>query len=372
MVSRWLLPLPLAATALAIAVDLWLHAGQTVLGFGPAGGCDGVLASRWSRWLGVPVSGLAVGLYATVIVLLPLSSWQAWAWTPLRVSAVVIVGAALWMLGLQAFVLGQLCPSCLAIHLVGLATAAAILILGPRPWRMAWQGILLLGSIGVAAFVAGTSASPEPTAVVESRPFPLLDGRAAVDLNSLPFLGSLDARHVGVLLFDYTCPQCRFLHGLLGRCLRRYGEEQIAFALLPVPLESRCNPAVTVVEPRREGACDYARLALAVWQASPERFPEFDAFLAEGPKPPGVAAATTRAQELIGAARLSAILAARPGSEAARINAVLQQGLAAYEQSGGGPLPKLLFSGVVLTGQTNKIMELYDTLELHLGIEMRP
>jgi hypothetical protein len=128
---------------------------------------------------------------------------------------------------------------------------------------------------------------------------------------------------------SWSCLRCRrFLHGLLDRCLRRYGAEQIAFVLLPVPLESRCNPAITVVEPGREGACEYARLALAVWQAAPERFAEFDA--------------------------------------------VLRQGVAVYEEAGLGVLPKLLFSRVVIAGQPSNITELYEALEQHLGIEMSP
>jgi protein-disulfide isomerase len=174
------------------------------------------------------------------------------------------------------------------------------------------------------------------------------------------------------LLFDYTCPQCRFLHGLLPRCLRRYGAEQIAFVLLPVPLESRCNPAITVVEPGREGACEYARLALAVWQAAPERFAEFDAFLAEGANPPAVAVATKRARELIGSARLDALLAAGLSPEGSRVDAVLRQGVAVYEEAGLGVLPKLLFSRVVIAGQPSNITELYEALEQHLGIEMSP
>jgi len=360
--------LPFVAVALAIAAHLWLNAGRPVIGCGPDGGCDAVLGSRWSRWFGLPVSGLATLLYAATIVLVPLSSRWPWAWAALRAAAVVIVGAAAWMMGLQAIVLRQFCPWCVAIHGVGMIAAALILVLGPRPWRPGWRPIFLAGAAGVAAVIGGTASSPSPPPLIEPRPLSILQGRVELDLAALPFMGTLDARHVGVLLYDYTCPQCRFLHGLLGRCLLRYGEEQLSFTLVPVPLDSRCNPSVSSTYVAREGACEYARLALAVWLAQPERFEEFDRFLTEKSSPPSQEDAAARAGEIVGAASLTKLLAGGPGNGPSRVDALLARGTKLYEQSGGGPLPKLIFNSVVMAGQPASMQRFRELLEEHLGI----
>src|SRR2546423_15055736 len=44
---------------------LWVSlSGGTVAGCGPDSSCVRVLHSKWSRWLGVPVSGLALLIYS--------------------------------------------------------------------------------------------------------------------------------------------------------------------------------------------------------------------------------------------------------------------------------------------------------------------
>ena len=65
-----LLILGLLTIAFCVATYLgWtgLQSGS-VAGCGPESGCGDVLSSRWSSWLGVPVSLLALPLYLVLIV----------------------------------------------------------------------------------------------------------------------------------------------------------------------------------------------------------------------------------------------------------------------------------------------------------------
>src|SRR4051794_20572145 len=66
---RWTLVV-LAWIAFSVAGYLAFHSvtGTSVAGcgMGSANGCDVVLSSSWSKWLGVPVAVLGVGLFATL------------------------------------------------------------------------------------------------------------------------------------------------------------------------------------------------------------------------------------------------------------------------------------------------------------------
>src|SRR6478672_7609227 len=61
----WSVPL-LAAIACGVAGYLAYQSltGKTPSGCGEGGGCEDVLHSRWSTWLGIPVSLSAVAVYA--------------------------------------------------------------------------------------------------------------------------------------------------------------------------------------------------------------------------------------------------------------------------------------------------------------------
>src|SRR6478609_639956 len=59
----------LASVAALVSVYLlWLSlTALAPAGCGPSSGCEEVLTSRWSRWFGVPVSGLAVAAYLAIV-----------------------------------------------------------------------------------------------------------------------------------------------------------------------------------------------------------------------------------------------------------------------------------------------------------------
>jgi uncharacterized membrane protein len=121
--------------------------------------CQHVVLSRWSRFLGMPVSLPAVGLYGVVVVLTfligPNSSWHV-----RRIARLVLVclaamaaGAALWFLGLMIFAIGKLCLFCLIVHTCGLSIGILILIHPPihrRRYTPEWIGALRV-SMGIAS-----------------------------------------------------------------------------------------------------------------------------------------------------------------------------------------------------------------------------
>ena len=140
--------------------------GGRALGCGPGSACDEVLQSRWAYVFGIPVSALA--LVVDLALLLTTFSCgtkstpkqRRGAWEIMVPSAVLVLGAALWFVALQAFVLHRVCPWCMAAH--GSGALAAILILLRVPMtdeverrekdpRISRQTAIKFGAIAVLA-----------------------------------------------------------------------------------------------------------------------------------------------------------------------------------------------------------------------------
>lgn len=138
--------------ALAFGISAYLAwsalTGQHVAGCGPTSGCDRVLQSRWSSWLGIPVSAFALGIYAAAFVATfglaargaPARPRRAWA--ILLVCAVAILGAVAWFVAVQAFILRAFCPYCMTAHVLGAVASVWILVRAPvfephdKPWKV--------------------------------------------------------------------------------------------------------------------------------------------------------------------------------------------------------------------------------------------
>ena len=106
--------------------------------FGCSGGdvidCEHVLKSKWSKVFGIPVSVPAIGLYASLLVMLTFvrsntpESFRQLVWGGLTAGSLMAGLAALWFIGLQVFALNlKLCPYCLAVHTCGIILAALML-----------------------------------------------------------------------------------------------------------------------------------------------------------------------------------------------------------------------------------------------------
>ncbi len=94
-------------------------------------------------------------------------------------------------------------------------------------------------------------------------------------------IGNRRAEHAIVEILDYTCEHCRTLYPTLERVLAKY-PEQLAIVVVPVAVDKSCNRYVTHIGHRKEVACKYARLAMAVWMLNREAFMEFHRWMLEG------------------------------------------------------------------------------------------
>ncbi|NOZ41342.1 MAG: thioredoxin domain-containing protein [Planctomycetes bacterium] len=93
--------------------------------------CDDVLASRWSKWFGLPVSLLGGLTYLAILGL----CWPAAhrpngvAMSGLFALALLAAGAAVWFVGLQTIQLQSFCMYCLTVHCCGLVVGVLTLLL---------------------------------------------------------------------------------------------------------------------------------------------------------------------------------------------------------------------------------------------------
>ncbi len=93
--------------------------------------CDDVLASKWSKWLGLPVSLLGGLTYLAILGL----CWPAaqrsdgLAMPGLFALAMLAAGSAAWFVGLQAIELQHFCLYCLTVHCCGFIVGVLSLLL---------------------------------------------------------------------------------------------------------------------------------------------------------------------------------------------------------------------------------------------------
>jgi hypothetical protein len=195
--------------------------------------------------------------------------------------------------------------------------------------------------------------------------FSFVDGQFTVDLTKVPVSGRLEAPKKMVKLFDYTCHNCRDLHHLLEPVKRKYSNE-LAVISLPVPLDASCNSAVRRTAAAHVNACEYAKTALAVFFAKPEKFDDFSNWLFAPEHPPGVEAARAQAELLVGKDAFAAALADPRVEHQIRTDVNIYA--ASSQKARRGAMPQLLFAnggsiGAVPNAQTlDKI--LFDALGL--------
>jgi uncharacterized membrane protein len=164
--SRWSCELPDRKLAIGIvmvsivALGITGYLGGIALNSSKIAGCSGgsifdcndVINSRWSRWIGIPVSFLAFGMYATLFASVIIGSviqvsdrTRQIAWSLVVVMGLSAGWAAIWFTSLQIFVLKHLCTYCLAAHSCGLVIAG--LLLWNRP-----LGGHAIKSLSIASF----------------------------------------------------------------------------------------------------------------------------------------------------------------------------------------------------------------------------
>ncbi len=351
--------------------------GGSVAGCGPGSGCNLVLSSRWAYWMGVPVSLPAAFAYSILFA----ATWARRQARPLGELSIalsaVIVAAAFWFIFLQYAVIHSWCRFCLATHACALFSAFWLLAPAFRPPARPAEGAaqppvpkplkagLILGAVGFAALIGGQFVFVEHLGYVlipaslggrsTTGQLILDSGRIGLDPKELPMIGTSSARGFVVGLYDYTCTHCRRLHPLLREAQEHFAG-RVAFVMLPVPLEADCNPMIPVTDPANRGACDYARLGLAVWRGRPDAFREYDDWLFGAGSLPTLAEARARAEQLMGRASLEQALA-DPWVDR-QIATDVRLYIAASQATNSLRLPQLIFADAVVSGSVADAAEL--------------
>ena len=140
---RWAVRV-LAWVAFAAAAYLaWFAVNNSsVAGCGTlsANGCDEVLTSSWSKWLGIPVALVGLACYASLAglsVLLGVTHpvVSRWVNTLFVMLAIVAAGGSLWFIAIQALAIGAFCVFCLIADTCGLAIGALSVWSTLRWWQ---------------------------------------------------------------------------------------------------------------------------------------------------------------------------------------------------------------------------------------------
>ena len=386
---RWVLT-GLTALALALTGYLGWHylMGGSMIGCGGGSPCDQALSSRWSAIGGVlPVSGLAEGAYLAILAAsffidpTTAAPVRRLAWRAMLVLSGAIAGSALWFIILQKWIIGAFCPYCMATHITGLLLAALVIWRAPKEFEnaslnapknlaqvirplptigMTVAGLTLAGVLAVCQVAIAPPAAYRAGEAQEKLP--------ALDPHAVPLVGSPDAPFVVTLFFDYKCPHCQQVHSMFDEVIHRY-DGKLAFTLCPTPLNTKCNPYVPQDVDEFKDSCELTKVALAVWIAKRDAFPDFDRWMFS-PEPDDIwhprtlDAARSKAAKLVGQAKLDAALT-DPW-----IEQYMQTSIQIYGHTArsGNAVPKLVFGSHWVIPQPNNVDDLFSVLQNSLAI----
>ncbi|MEM9884057.1 MAG: vitamin K epoxide reductase family protein [Planctomycetota bacterium] len=320
---RWRVALGLAVVALGLSGYLLaatLAGDGRPAGCGDEGGCHAVLSSKWSQVFGLPVSGLAVGVYVVVIATLLRRGREFRGGGPvLAACAAAVLGAGAWFMWVQLGVVGAICAWCTAAHAAGAAMAVTLLI--GTTARAVFTGFVP-GLMGVAVIAGAQSVSDEPVFLVETgggerngQILTLLDGRLVLDLSREMVVGDVSQLDSGggrviVKMSDHNCPHCRNAHDVLNDMTG------VAVVLLPVPMDPGCNAHQAERPlPQFAESCRIAAVAWALHRVDRAALPAFEAWAYGEGWPHTAAAAEAFAATLVDPRKLAAALG-DPAAEA--------------------------------------------------------
>ena len=357
-------------------------------------------------WLGIPVSLPGLGLYAIFLVntfsLRPDEPKKARrTLNVLSLCACTMICAAVWFVGVQAVAIQEFCPFCCTAH--ALASLGAIIFL----WNASAVGNRLAvrldlnramgAAVAVVAVIAGVQLvaptrppplkivdlrhnnksakipgqgdeagrlpviefrdgpKPVPVKVVETDPnlFPIPGTDLRLKVDRLPMMGSVKATHRIGLLFDYTCHDCRDMHGYMREVVKAF-DGQLACMLIPMPLDAKCNPVIEETPKDHVDACEYAKICLAVHFSAPEKYEAFDRWLfSDHKQQKKLEEVRQHAAQLVGADALEKALSGKAVQEQ------LQQNIRAYkftsEYVKSGSMPQSIIEGRVMYGAADSV-----------------
>jgi hypothetical protein len=293
------------------------------------------------------------------------------AWGAMLVLAGAAIGSAVWFVIIQRWIIGAFCPYCMATHGVGVVLGAMVF------WQASKQRLNRLRSVIGAALVGLSLAAVLATTQWALKPPPFYRAGAApdrtplIDPRAVPLVGSPDAPSLVTLLFDYNCPHCQMIHGILDDVIRRY-DGKIAFVLCPSPMNNRCNPYVSRDLAEFRESCELAKLALSIWVADRKAFTAFEQWwFSPEPdqrwRPRALQDARAKAIELVGESRLDAA-AADPWIAGYMQSGIQLFGHTIHPAQGGSAVPKLVYGSRWVTPELHDAGDLVSILRDSLGI----
>jgi hypothetical protein len=229
--------------------------------------------------------------------------------------------------------------------------------------------VLIGGQLLIEArqFEIKTTSGPStiPASPPQSRQLTVHDGQFLLNLAELPIIGSPDAPHVIVNLFDYTCAHCRTMHQIWEATQHRVGA-QLAVVYLPAPLSADCNDQLKTTLPDFRDACAYARLGLAVWRINRSASVQFDSWIFNASTTPDLATATRYAENLIGKKNLESAL---PDDW---INIQIKTAVAIYAENcrlmKTMKMPQSIVGRAIVIGTIRKSTDIDNLLSKELGL----
>jgi uncharacterized membrane protein len=397
----------LASCAAATCISLFIGTKGPVGLPGCAGqsACEAVATSRWSRWGPIPVTFVGATCFFLLSVVLAIEGFGQIS----LALALAVAGAGVWFILLQLIVLRRMCLYCNVVHVLGFSVLGLVLFktLGEATpsaigREHAWLMPAIIASLVLIALIGGqlvltpkmyrveqvtpelenaslghgivtvgdapTLPAPVPVAIneqkapeVSERFVSLLGGRVRLNCGDWPSVGPRDSAHWIGLIFDYTCPVCRKTHESIRAALAEV-DEAIGVMILPVPTHPACNSTIKQMLPGHGQACEYARLAISVWQSRPERFEEFDRFMFSQNNTPPLGVAIAKAQELAG-------VHIDPHHPSKEIDGVIHRAVEVYRAVDKIKIPILMLPRASVVGEINSSRDLHRLLGRELKLQ---
>ena len=347
----------------------------------------------------------------------------------LVILSMAILTGALWFVGVQAVAIGAFCPYCCTAHALASLAVVVFLTQSRRVAAAMGVQIAYRGALAVVplflALVAGAQwmfpshakvqvvklappspeAEPRPAppssgasgaqtpsttpsetviatppvaseqAMVENQPvepfafpaepFPVPNTGIQLDPERVPTLGDPAAPNRFACLFDYTCHHCRMLHGFIRTLLRQY-EGTLSCTMIPMPLDSQCNPLMKKTPKAHENACEYARICLAVQALAPEKYDAFDTWLfSDHAKTKPLSAVLAHAGQLVGEDALAQSMKGAAVREQLNINVEVYK---INSRNGGrSSMPQTIVKNSVVFGPPPSVKVLENLLKDNLA-----
>lgn len=156
----------LVAYTVAIYLAMVSISSGTIAGCGGGSPCDKVLKSEWAYIGFIPVSIPAAIAYG-LLLLAPVVESRLINRLLLGICCSIVL-MVLWFVGIQIFLIGQVCPFCMTSHMFGCAGAVLYAMqLNGKPESREWTPGVVLGAAFCVGFVLLQLVLPKPDRSVE-------------------------------------------------------------------------------------------------------------------------------------------------------------------------------------------------------------